>query len=79
MSDTIFSVLIKEFKKKGVKVKEHYFEYDNLWKNQTDLMCESSDTQILDFTEHDKVFEDKIEWLKQNLKLQKDKRCEEER
>ena len=42
-------------------------------------MCESSDTQILDFTEHDKVFEDKIEWLKQNLKLQKDKRCEEER
>ena len=30
MSDTIFSVLIKEFKKKGVKVKEHYFEYDNL-------------------------------------------------
>jgi hypothetical protein len=60
MSDTIFSVLIEEFKKNGVKVKAHYFEYDNLWKNQTDLICESSDTKILDFTEHDKVFEDKI-------------------
>lgn len=32
----------------------------------------------LDFTEHDKVFEDKIELLNRNLNLQKDKRCEEE-
>lgn len=32
----------------------------------------------LDFTEHDKVFEDKIELLNRNLNLQKDKRCEAE-
>ena len=32
----------------------------------------------LDFTEHDKVFEDKIELLNRNLNLQKDKRCETE-
>ena len=32
----------------------------------------------LDFTEHDKVFEDKIELLNRNLNLQKEKRCEEE-
>ena len=32
----------------------------------------------LDFTEHDKVFEDKIELLNRNLNLQKEKRYEEE-
>lgn len=32
----------------------------------------------LDFSEHDKVFEDKIELLNRNLNLQKDKRCEVE-
>lgn len=32
----------------------------------------------LDFSEHDKVFEDKIEILYRNLNLQKDKRCEAE-
>ena len=32
----------------------------------------------LDFTEHDKVFEDKIELLNRNINLQKDKRCEAE-
>ena len=76
MSDTIFSVLIEEFKKNGVKVKEHYFEYDNLGKNQADLMCESSDTQILDFTEHDKVFEDKIARLEKQIKAYEEERKE---
>lgn len=32
----------------------------------------------LDFSEHDKAFEDKIELLNRNLNLQKDKRCEVE-
>lgn len=32
----------------------------------------------LDFSEHDKVLEDKIELLNRNLNLQKDKRCEVE-
>ena len=32
----------------------------------------------IDFSEHDKVFEDKIELLNRNLNLQKDKRCEAE-
>lgn len=45
-------------------------------------LCVELETKIsgyeLDFTEHDKVFEDKIELLNRNLNLQKDKRCEAE-
>lgn len=76
MSDTIFSVLIEEFKKNGVKVKEHYFQYDNLGKNQTDLISEPSDTKILDFTEHDKVFEDNIARLEKQIKAYEEERKE---
>lgn len=48
---------------------------------RTNLMMENRSKEIvyaLDFSEHDKVFKDKIELLNRNLNLQKDKRCEEE-
>ena len=59
-------LLLKALEKNGVK---------------TDVWVEL-ETKIsgykLDFSEHDKVFEDKIDLLKRNLDLQKDKRCEVE-
>ena len=64
-------------KKNGVvpKMTEYTgnFETDKIFETRYGVSIDE-----LDFSEHDKVFEDKIELLNRNLNLQKDKRCEAE-
>ena len=67
-----------------VKTSRYEFETDNETHNETDKNTYIIKKEYgvsfdgLDFTEHDKVFEDKIELLNRNLNLQKEKRCEAE-
>ena len=70
-----YEQVIDEIAKHGVVVKINKVVDDNY------IPCERKYVGCvveLDFTEHDKVFEDKIELLNRNLNLQKDKRCEAE-
>ena len=70
-----YEQVIDEIVKNGVVVKINKVVDDNY------IPCERKYVGCvveLDFTEHDKVFEDKIELLNRNLNLQKDKRCEAE-
>ena len=70
-----YEQVIDEIVKHGVVVKINKVVDDNY------IPCERKYVGCvveLDFTEHDKVFEDKIELLNRNLNLQKEKRCEEE-
>ena len=70
-----YEQVIDEIVKHGVAVKINKVVDDNY------IPCERKYVGCvveLDFTEHDKVFEDKIELLNRNLNLQKDKRCEAE-
>ena len=70
-----YEQVIDEIVKHGVVVKINKVVDDNY------IPCERKYVGCvveLDFTEHDKVFEDKIELLNRNLNLQKDKRCEAE-
>lgn len=70
-----YEQVIDEIVKHGVVVKVNRVVDDNY------ITCERKYVGCvveLDFSEHDKVFEDKIELLNRNLNLQKDKRCEAE-
>ena len=70
-----YEQVIDEIVKHGVVVKINKVVDDNY------IPCERKYVGCvveLDFTEHDKVFEDKIELLNRNLNLQKEKRYEEE-
>ena len=70
-----YEQVIDEIVKHGVVVKINKVVDDNY------IPCERKYVGCvveLDFSEHDKVFEDKIELLNRNLNLQKEKRCEEE-
>ena len=72
---SVYEQVIEEMVKHGVVIKineivdENYIPYEIKYAG-----C----VVELDFSEHDKVFVDKIELLKRNLNLQKDKRCEAE-
>lgn len=72
---SVYEQVIDEMVKHGVVIKvneivdENYIPYEIKYAG-----C----VVELDFSEHDKAFEDKIELLKRNLNLQKDKRCETE-
>ena len=63
-----------------VKTSRYEFETDNETDKNNYIIKKEYGVSFdgLDFTEHDKAFEDKIELLNRNLNLQKDKRCEEE-
>ena len=63
-----------------VKTSRYEFETDNEADKNKYIIKKEYRVSFdgLDFTEHDKVFEDKIELLNRNLNLQKDKRCEAE-
>lgn len=76
MSD-IFKCVEKLLNDNGVRVDVEELQLNH---PDDDMRCVRIEKKILtlDFTEHDKVFEDKIELLNRNLDLQKDKRCEAE-
>lgn len=63
-----------------VKTSRYEFEADNESDKNKYIIKKEYGVSFdgLDFTEHDKVFEDKIELLNRNLNLQKEKRYEEE-
>ena len=63
-----------------VKTSRHEFVTDNETDKNKYIIKKEYGISIdgLDFTEHDNVFEDKIELLNRNLNLQKEKRYEEE-
>ena len=63
-----------------VKTSRYEFETDNETDKNKYIIKKEYGVSFdgLDFTEHDKVFEDKIELLNRNLNLQKEKRCEAE-
>lgn len=68
-------------RKNGVVPKISEYRMENHAENHTENKIEMRygvTIDELDFSEHDKVFEDKIELLNRNLNLQKDKRCEAE-
>lgn len=73
-----FTKVIGELlRKNGVSVKITEYQTENHATNKFEMLYGCS-IDGLDFSEHDKVFEDKIELLNRNLNLQKDKRCEAE-
>ena len=64
-------------RKNGVTPKITEYTHENVKEHSIEQLYGASIDE-LDFSEHDKVFEDKIELLNRNLNLQKDKRCEVE-
>ena len=76
------NVVVSLLRDNGVVVKtsRYEFEADNETDKNKYIIKKEYGISIdgLDFTEHDKVFEDKIELLNRNLNLQKEKRYEEE-
>lgn len=70
-----YEQVIDEIVKHGVVIKINRVVDDNYLSSERKYVgC----VVELDFSEHDKAFEDKIELLNRNLNLQKDKRCEAE-
>ena len=73
MSEKIFKILLEEFKRNGVKLIEHDFRGDVFISDPADIVHETFERQcttipqLLDFSEHDKVFEDKIEKLEKQI------------
>ena len=56
-----------------------YYNVNDMEQNGIKVLFDKETILVgFDFSEHDKVFEDKIELLNRNLNLQKDKRCEAE-
>ena len=76
------NVVVSLLRDNGVVVKtsRYEFEADNETDKNKYIIKKEYGISIdgLDFTEHDKRFEDKIELLNRNLNSQKDKRCEAE-
>ena len=76
------NVVVSLLRDNGVVVKtsRYEFEADNETDKNKYIIKKEYGISIdgLDFTEHDKRFEDKIELLNRNLNLQKEKRYEEE-
>ena len=64
-------------KKNGVTPKITEYTHENVKEHSIEQLYGVTIDE-LDFSEHDKVFEDKIELLNRNLNLQKDKRYEAE-
>lgn len=73
MSEKIFKILLEEFKRNGVKLIEHDFRCDVFISDPADIIHETFERQcttipqLLDFSEHDKVFEDKISQLEKDI------------
>ena len=74
MSEEIFKILLEEFKRNGVKLIEHDFRGDVFISDPADIVHETFERQcttipqLLDFSEHDKVFQDRIVELKKDYK-----------
>ena len=77
MSEEIFKILLEEFKRNGVKLIGHDFRCDVFISDPADIVHETFERQcttipqLLDFSEHDKVFEDKITDQKNEISILK--------
>ena len=77
MSEKIFKILLEEFKRNGVKLIGHDFRCDVFISDPADIVHETFERQcttipqLLDFSEHDKVFEDKIAEQKNEISILK--------
>ena len=73
MSNEIFKIIFEEFKKNGIKLNDFEYRGDTFVADPLDIfnhpILREGETQpLLDFTEHDKPFKDKIAQLKKDYK-----------